>query len=75
VGREYRKIERLPLEASVYDGAHNALQELHKRNLVHGYVHHVNIMVKRDEVDSSKGLTDAIFIDYNWAGEKVSIHY
>jgi len=32
-------------------------------------------MVKRDEVDSSKGLADAIFIDYNWAGEKVSIHY
>jgi len=72
VGREYRKIERLPLVASVYDGAHNALQELHKQNLVHGDVRHINIMVKRDEVDNSKGLADVILIDYNWAGEKVS---
>jgi len=68
-------IERLPLEASVYDGAHKALKELHKRNLVHGDVRHVNIMVKRDGVDSSKGLADVILIDYNWAGERGSARY
>jgi len=53
------------LVASVYDGAHNALQELHKQNLVHGDVRHINIMVQRDEVDNSKGLADVILIDYN----------
>ena len=48
----------------MYQAAEKALALLHKDGYVHGDVHKMNIMVKRDGVNS-EGLGDIVLVDFD----------
>jgi len=63
-----------PLKKKVYQAAKKALALLHKDGYVHGDVCEMNIMVKRDGVNS-KDLGEIILVDFDWARKENTIQY